>query len=121
MSLAGTRWLRVLGWGVVGVCFALLVSQIGLFVLPIGLVLALILSRGGRGADMLGLLVGAGAVSAVIGFANLNYRACSDGPVVLRPGQSSVSCGGFDGTPWLIAGLVTMTLAAAVYWRLNRS
>jgi hypothetical protein len=69
---------------------------------------------------MLGLLEGAGGVSAVIGLVNLNYRPCS-GTLVLRPGQSSISCGGFDGTPWLIAGLATMTLAAAVYWRVGRS
>jgi hypothetical protein len=121
MSSVGGRWVRFLGWGLVGVCVTLVVSQIGLFTLPIGLVLALIFSRGSRGREMLGLLEGAGGVSAVIGLVNLNYRPCSGGPLLLQPGQSSISCGGFDGIPWLIAGLATMTLAAAVYWRLSRS
>jgi hypothetical protein len=79
------------------------------------------LSRRGQGREMLGLFEGAGVVSAVVGVVNLNYRPCSSGEPALRTGQSSLSCGGFDGTPSLIAGLTTKTLVAVVYWQISRS
>jgi hypothetical protein len=41
------------------------------------------------------------------------------GDVVLQLGLESFSCGGSDGTPWLVAGLVVMALAAVLYWRLT--
>lgn len=115
------EWFRFLAWGLIGVCLSLVVSQIGLFTLPIGILLILVMRRRGESRERLGLLAGAGAVGAVVGFANLNYRPCSSGVTVLRIGQASVSCGGFDGTPWLIAGLATMMLAAVAYWRIRRA
>lgn len=109
-----------MAWGLVGICLALVVSQLGLFTLPAGVLVALFLRARGERRERLGLLEGAGVVSAVVGVVNLNYRPCSSGDAVLRVGQTSVSCGGFDGTPWLIAGLVTMTLVAVAYWRIGR-
>ena len=51
---------------------------------------------------------------------NLDNKACPKGPVVLRPDQLQFSCGGFDGRPWLIAGVIAIGLAALLYRRLSR-
>jgi hypothetical protein len=118
--VARVVWLRFLAWTLVGLCLALGVSQVGLVTIPIGVVLAvwLVRKRRTRG-EMLGLLEGAGALGAVVGVFNLDYRPCPSGDVVLQLGQRSFSCGGFDGTPWLIVGLGVMALAAVLYWRLT--
>jgi hypothetical protein len=114
-------WLRFLAWSATGACLALGISAIGLFTVPAGLLFAVALTPTLRtGRELLGLLAGAGAVSVVGGAISLHYRACPKGPVVLAPGQASFSCGGFDGTPWLITGLAVTVLAAALYWWIGR-
>jgi hypothetical protein len=114
-------WLRFLAWSATGACLALGISAIGLFTVPAGLLFAVGLTTTLRtGRELLGLLAGVGAVSVFVGAISLHYRACPKGPVVLAPGQGSFSCGGFDGTPWLIAGLAVTALAAALYWRIGR-
>lgn len=120
MADSQARWIRFLGWTLVGLCFASGVSQIGLLTVPIGVVLAIWLARGNPGREMLGLLEGVGAIGVVVGLVNLDYRPCPSGQVVLRPDQTSFSCGGFDGTPWLIAGLVVMALVPLAYRQLRR-
>jgi hypothetical protein len=108
-------------WGVAGASLTLIVSQIGFFTVPAGLVLVLALLRYGGNEEALGLFAGAGAVAAVIGVLNLDYHPCSDGPVVLPPGQTSYECGGFDGMPWLIVGAALMTAAVVGFALLRRS
>jgi hypothetical protein len=117
----GAAWLRFFGWSLVGACLALGISAIGVFTVPVGLLLAVALTPTHHtGRELLGLLEGAGAVSAFVGVVNLRYRPCPNGPVVLAPGQDGFSCGGFDGEPWLIAGIAVMAAAAVLYWRLSR-
>jgi hypothetical protein len=56
----------------------------------------------------------------VIGVLNLDYAGPCPTHVTLAPGQtSSASCGGFDGRPWLIAGLVVIALTLLAFWSLN--
>jgi hypothetical protein len=96
------------------------VSAIGVFMLPAGALLALLLSGRSQVWEPLGLLEGAGLAGAVIGILNLNSgRPCTSHSLQLTAGQTSASCGGFDGTPWLIAGLTVMTVALLAFWWLN--
>lgn len=92
-------------------------SQIGLVTVPAGVVLALWLARRSEGRQALGLVEGAGMVSVVVGVIHLDYHPCPSGPIVLGPDQTSFSCGGFDGLPWLIAGFISTGVAAFLYWR----
>src|SRR4051812_6916478 len=93
------------GWVLAGSCLALGVSQIGVFTIPVGLVIAIVLSRRAARSDALGLVIGAGLVAVVVGLLNLDYSSCGDGgDLRVGPGQE-VSCGGLDGRPWLAAGL----------------
>jgi hypothetical protein len=115
------RWRGFLLWSIVGACLALGVSQIGLVTVPVGVVLALWLGRrGGWGKEALGLVAGAGLVSALVGVINVDYRPCSSGSVVLGVGRTSSSCGGFDGLPWLIVGLVLVTAGTLMYLAVTR-
>jgi hypothetical protein len=114
-------WLLFLCWAVAGACLTLMVSQVGAFTLPVGLVLVGLLYWQGRGTEALGFFEGAGMVIAFVGLINLDYHPCPGGTVVLKPGQTSFECGGFDGTPWLIVGAVLMVAAGLAFWRLRRS
>jgi hypothetical protein len=55
----------------------------------------------------------------LIGFLNRDYTPCPpQGSLYLPAGSppgSSVSCGGFDPAPWLIAGIVVSALALLSY------
>src|SRR5882762_1761790 len=99
------RWFFV--WATVGACLALGDSQVGLLTVPVGVLLALFLALKRRfGIALVGLIEGVAVVCAVVGALNLNSTPCPpSGSVGLLPGQESVSCGGFDGAPWLIAGV----------------
>ncbi len=104
-----------------GACLAFDVSSLGVFLVPLGLLLALGLARRRAGVDALGLLAGLGAIIAWIGSLNLDYRACSSGSVTLMlsprgPHSVSYSCGGVNGVPWVIAG--TCAVAGALAWYL---
>jgi apolipoprotein N-acyltransferase len=61
------RWLRFLMWAVAGACFTLGISAIGVFTLPLGVLLVVLLARrqGNSGRELLGLLEGAGVVTAL--------------------------------------------------------
>ena len=114
------RWLWFAGWAVAGACLALIVSQIGVFTFPAGVVLIVVLTwHAPRHA--LGFVAGVGAVGVVIGALSLDYHPCPrDGVTVLEPGQTSFECGGFDGTPWLVVGAVLVVAAMVGYALANR-
>lgn len=115
------QWVLFTAWGVAGASLTLVVSQIGFFTAPLGMVLtALLVRRTNMAAEVLGALAGAGAVSTFVGVVNLDYHPCSDGPVVLPPGQTSYECGGFDGTPWLIVGAALLIGAVVGFAVLRR-
>ena len=96
------------------------VSVLGLFFLPILLVGPVILARLTRAGEAIGVIGGVGSVIALIGILNLDYRPCPSGPVILPPGKTSFECGGVDGTPWLIVGVVLMAAATLAYSLLRR-
>jgi hypothetical protein len=115
-----TGWLRFFVWGVAGACFALAISAVGVFTVPLAALLAVGLRKApGSDRELLGLLEGAGAIIAVVGALNLDYRSCWSRAVHLSVGQRSFSCGGVDGTPWLIVGIAAMLLALLTYLWLN--
>jgi hypothetical protein len=100
-----------------GACLALGVSALGIFALPVAAVLILVLSRHRASVDALGLLAGLGAIVAWIGSLNLNHQACSSHATLTPGGAQSVSysCGGIDGTSWLIIGIGMAAVAVALY------
>src|SRR2546421_4318796 len=103
-----TGWPWFMGWALVGMALAIQVSVIGLFFLPILLLGPLVLARLTGAAEALGVVGGGGSVIALIGLLNLDYQPCPNGTVVLPPGQTSYECGGFDGTPSGIVGVLLM-------------
>src|SRR4051812_14515671 len=110
-------WKWFTGWALAGSCLALGVSQIGVFTIPVGLVIAIFLSRQAARSDALGLLVGAGIVAVVVGLFNLDYSSCGGGGELrIGPGHE-VSCGGLDGRPWLAAGLLLVGAGLLAYRR----
>jgi hypothetical protein len=100
-------------------CFALAVSALGLFTIPLGIVLVFILGRRHSDRSALGLLAGVGVMVALLGLINLGNQPCPPGPqrAVALPGQvgTSFACGGIDGLPWMIVGIGLVALAAFSY------
>ena len=121
---AGSRWLWFIAWAFPGACFGLSISALAIFALPLGILAVLVLRKRSGGREALGLLAGIGVVVAVIGSTHVRYQACSatGGSLFLRIGQTSVgsSCGGVDGIPWLIAGVVLTAAAAILYLLASR-
>jgi hypothetical protein len=115
----GRDWRPFSGWAAVGACLALGVSVLGLLTIPVGVVLALWLTRNRSGIAAIGTLAGAGAIAVFVGSLNRGYQPCSShrGTLVLLPGQQSISssCGGIDGSHWIIAGTALIAVATAIY------
>ena len=115
----GRDWRRFSAWAAVGACFALGVSVLGLFTIPVGVVLALWLTRNRSGIAAIGTLVGAGTVAVLVGSLHRGYQPCSSQRSTLRllPGQQSISssCGGVDGWHWIIAGTALIGVATVIY------
>ena len=108
-------------WALAGACFALGLSAIGVFTVPLGVLLVVLLARrqGSSGRELLGLIEGAGVVIALFGALNLDYRPCSSTPVVIHAARGGGSCGGVDGPVWLAAGVALILLTALTYWWLS--
>jgi hypothetical protein len=103
-----------------GACLAFAVTALGFFVVPVGLLLAIGLARRRRGMDAVGLVAGIGVMVAWIGSINLDYHACSSSSVSLALPRGSTrsavySCGGVNGTPWMIVGVTALLAALVVY------
>jgi hypothetical protein len=117
--ISSHRYVGLLGWTLAGACLALAVSQIGFVTIPVGVLLVVILAFAAP-KDAVGFLEGVGIVAAVIGAINLDYHPCPrGGTTILKPGQTDVGCGGFDGAPWLIGG-TALAVAVFVLWSLLR-
>src|SRR5687767_6919079 len=103
----GWRWFAA--WGLAGglVFFALLTGlSIGFLVLPFAALAVWFVGRNASGwPEILGVVLGAAAVSLTVAAINRDYSPCPEGPITLPPGETSFSCGGFDPLPWLVAGL----------------
>lgn len=112
-----TRSVAVLFWSVT---FALLtigfLSQLGMFILPVAIGLAILGSmkvRSDRQVVLAGL-AGPGLLLLAIGLSNLGHVPCPPGAIVAYPGQS-VECGGASPTPWIVVGLVVAMLGVVGY------
>jgi hypothetical protein len=117
MRSAG-RWRGFAAWVVAGglLTFTLL-SWVGFFFLPAALVVCWLAGRSTRsGVELLGALSGAGLVCLGIAFGARDYSPCPPGgSLTVPPGETSVSCGGFDPLPWLVAGLALVVAGAFAY------
>lgn len=81
-------------------------SQLGMFVLPVAIGLAIwgsIKMRSER-RDVLAGLAGPGLLLLAIGISNIGYVPCPPDGITLQSGQSA-QCGGAPPTPWIVAGL----------------
>jgi len=114
------RWRCFLAWMLPGACLAFGVTALGVFVVPLGLLLAVGLAGRRPRVDALGLLPGLGGVVAWIGSINLHYHACSSSSVsVLLPRGTTrsvvYSCGGVNGVPWMVVGVSAVVAALVLY------
>jgi len=117
MKSAG-GWRGFAAWAVGGGLLTfLLLSWVGLFLLPAALVACWLAGRITRsGVELLGVLPGAGLVCLGIAFGARDYSPCPPGGSLrIPPGETSVSCGGFDPLPWLVAGLAPVVAGALAY------
>ena len=118
-SRSGYDWWPFGAWAAVGACFALGVSVLGLLTIPVGVVLAVWLTRNRSGFAAIGTVAGTGAVAVFVGSLHRGYQPCSSqrGTLVLLPGQRAISasCGGVDGWHWIIAGTALITVATVIY------
>jgi hypothetical protein len=112
------RWTMFVLWAAAGAALAMIVSAVGVFTVPAGLALVLVLIVLAP-REVVGFVAGVGATVAVIGALNLDYRPCAS-VEILRPGQTDFECGGFDGTPWLVGGLALLAAAVLLFVALNR-
>jgi hypothetical protein len=113
----GPAWFGA--WLAVGAAFALSVlgaPSIGLFVLPVALVLLVIVVRRSQHLpEAIGLVSGIGVMLLLVAFRNRDYEPCSNGFHRLAPGQQSVSCGGWNPHPWLYLGLAVTAAGVLAY------
>ena len=112
-----TRLRAALFWSVT---FALItvgfLSQLGMFILPVAIGLAIWGSmkvRSDRQVVLAGL-AGPGLMLLAIGLSNLGNVPCPPGAIVAYPGQS-VECGGASPTPWIVVGLAVVMLGVLGY------
>ena len=123
MKNAG-RWRGFAAWVVAGglLTFSLL-SFLRLFLLPVALVACWLAGRGTRSAlELLGAVAGAGLVCLGIAFVARDHSPCPPGgSLTIPPGETSVSCGGFDPLPWLVAGLSLVVAGALAYGIAHRA
>jgi hypothetical protein len=118
-------WRWFVAWMTPGVCLAFGVTALGIFTLPVGVLIIAVLRLRRRTAEAWGLLAGIGAIVAWIGSLNLDYRACTSNAAHLTltiAGRSSTtySCGGVNGLPLLIVGGCAAGVAILAYVLMTR-
>ena len=99
-------------------------ASVGLLVLPFGMVLfGLLIAYAPDPRDRWGVFTGVGAVGILIGLLNIDNRPCAGWVSGQETGStssgatSSVSCGGLDGRPWLVIGVLLIVVSLVVYRR----
>jgi hypothetical protein len=116
-SLGGTRsqvpWFSA--WAVVGVGAALGVSVLGIFTIPLALLLAtFLLVRHHADRSALGLLVGMGLLFLYVAYVQRRGPGTVSWHTATASGEDSY----MDPRPWLIAGLLLIVVGfAAFLWR----
>lgn len=113
-NLTARRWPWFVAWTVPGACFVISVTALGWYPLVLATLIAVALGRFSHGRERLGLLAGIGIAVAFLGSLHTSYRSC--GPFVIGHADVVYSCGGVDGTHWLIIGIVLILAAATLYW-----
>ncbi|HSK14654.1 MAG TPA: hypothetical protein VK915_00655 [Gaiellaceae bacterium] len=113
-------WPWFLAWAFAGgsLFFAVLSGfSIGLLVLPFALAAVWLVGRACRPwPELLGGASGAGLVLLAVAFLNRDATPCPEsGELTVQPGQTSITCGGSDPVPWLVAGGVLLAAGAAAY------
>ncbi len=107
-----------LAWAGVGVGFALGVSVLGVFALPIALVVAVLLvafHHADRSA--LGILVGVGLLSLYVAF----VQRKGPGTVYWHTSTASGADQYLDPRPWLVVGIALVSVGIAAFlWRGHR-
>jgi hypothetical protein len=125
---AGRRdgWQWFFAWAVAGFGLAFSViglASVGLLTFPFAIAAVVwLLWESPPTPAAVGAVTGVGCVPLLVAFLNRDYHPC-EGPLSLPPGGSSISCGGLDPQPWLVAGLViaTVPLVAFAVLQLRRS
>jgi len=111
-------WRGFAAWAVAGGLLAFsFLSSVGLFFLPVTLVACWLAARSARSSlELLGAVAGAGLLCLGTAFGARDYSPCPPGGSLrVPPGETSVSCGGFDPLPWLVAGLALVLAGALAY------
>ena len=107
-----------LAWVGVGIGFALGVSVLGVFALPLALVatvLLIVFHHGDRSA--LGILVGVGALSLYVAY----LQRKGPGTVYWHTRTASGSDQYLDPRPWLVVGIILVVVGVATFlWRERR-
>jgi hypothetical protein len=118
----GHGWLWFAAWSAAGALFTfsfLAGLSIGLLVVPFAAgALLYVAWRSPHISEGLGSGAGIGATLLLVAFLNRDYRPCPEEGLSLpanAPPGASIECGGFDPTPWLLAGVVTVALALLGY------
>ena len=108
-----------LAWVVVGVGVALGISTLGVFAVPVALLIAILLvvSRH-AGRPAFGLLAGMGLVSLYVAYVQRN----GPGTVYWHTATSSGADQYMDPRPWLVAGILLVVIGlGGFFWRRRRS
>ncbi|MBT0992956.1 hypothetical protein KIN34_01450 [Cellulomonas sp. DKR-3] len=108
-------WAVVL-WAVAGLCLALVISAIGVFTVPVGLVLVVVLLVARQGAASPAALVGAGALPLTIAW--LNRGGPGEVCRVIEDGTSCTET--WSPWPFLAAGVLMVAAGVALVVRARR-
>jgi hypothetical protein len=114
-------WARFCGWGLAGFLLASLVSQAVIFLFPLGVLVVWVMVRRTREPrELLGSLAGLGCAAGLIGVLHLHDGGCSVHGETRTLTTTTISCGGFDGKPWLTVGVLMVAVAALTYRYVGR-
>jgi hypothetical protein len=114
-----STWGWFVVWAAAGWLFAfslLTGFSIGPLVLPFAAGALLFAAARAPRLASLGVVAGIGATALLVAIVNWENVPCDGGPLHVQlpagaPPGTSVSCGGLDPTPWLVAGLLVVTVA----------
>jgi hypothetical protein len=108
-NVGATGWHWFLAWAAVGAAGTLAflgAMSVGIFVAPFMLVGAWLVGRSSRGAEVLGLVLGAGLLCLAIGYGIQGRHQCGSQrreATRLEPGEP-YSCIEAEGSAWFVAG-----------------
>ena len=117
-------WIGFTHWAGAGVLVSLSLAaaaSFGLFLLPVaGAAIVLLARRGGAWPVPLGVVAGVGVTLLALAALNLDSAPCTGTTLTVAPGETSVSCGGFDPRPFAVAGALLVAGATIAFVALLR-